>query len=125
MNIVIAGDSNVIRKRAQQSLELSLDGCLVSEAKNQEEGLMLIQSVIPDIVIIHVTALNEKNIDFLQNIRYGHEQMTLILLTDCYNSIIYNLSTKIGADYVFETITEFDDMVNVVRLLGEVAECEV
>ena len=124
MNIVIAGDSNVVRKRVQQSLELRLDGYMVSEAKNLEEGLTLIHNVIPDIVIIHLTAFNEMSINFLHSVRRRHEQMNLILLADCYNSAVYNLSTKVGVDYVFETVTEFDDMVNVVRLLAETAECE-
>ena len=88
VNIIIIDDHSLVREGIKQLLELDGDIKVKGEAGNGEEGIELIQSTNPDVVLLDINMPIMNGLQMLQKLRENKIEVKILILT-IHNEIEY------------------------------------
>lgn len=88
VNIIIIDDHSLVREGIKQLLELDGDIKVIGEAGNGEEGIELIQTTNPDVVLLDINMPIMNGLQMLQKLKEYKLQVKVLILT-IHNEIEY------------------------------------
>ncbi len=124
LKILIIDDSAIIRDRLTDMLTELDDVEIVGGAKSALNGLDLVRSRNPDLVILDIKMPGLSGLEIISEIKRTSPLPCLVILTNYpYNS--YRVRCKeLGADYFFDKSTEFDEVISIITEIGKTASEE-
>ena len=102
MNILIVDDSETARGYLQSILSGIPGVAVIGHAANEAGATELIDTLLPDIVILDISMRNGAVIDMLENIKKRHPTIKVMMLTDCTNEFYFNCCKRAGEDHFFD-----------------------
>ncbi|WP_310603618.1 response regulator transcription factor [Anaerosporobacter sp.] len=88
VNIIIIDDHSLVREGIKQLLELDGEIKVIGEASNGEEGIELIKSVTPDVVLLDINMPVMNGLQMLQKLKECDIKEKILILT-IHNEIEY------------------------------------
>jgi DNA-binding NarL/FixJ family response regulator len=116
IQVAIADDSAVIRERLMQKLS-QLEGIQMAwQAHNASEAIAAFQRHKPEVAILDIQMPDRSGIEVLAHIKKESPQTTVIMLTNYPLQPFRKSCLQAGADYFFDKSTEFEKVIEVLRL---------
>jgi len=116
MQVAIIDDSAVIRARLMQKLS-QIEGIQMAwQAQNAAEAIAAFQELRPEVAILDIQMPEGSGIDVLAHIKKESPQTTVIMLTNYPLPPFRKCCLEAGADYFFDKSTEFEKVIEVLRL---------
>lgn len=117
LRVVVADDSNVVRKQLHNLLG-RMDGVeIVADAETASEALEQVESYGPDVVILDVE-MPGSGIQALRSIKAGQPGTVVVMLTNHAGSFFEKLCLRDGADYFLDKSVSFDRVSDVLAEIG-------
>lgn len=118
VNILIVDDEPLIRRSLSEFL--SLEGYTVSSASNAKQALELLKNYAADIIISDIKMPEMDGLELLQNLKKGHPNIDVILVTG-YGSIKSAVEAmKNGAyDYIMKPIIDSEIKIIIERIISQ------
>lgn len=98
MRIVVIDDHPLIRKGISMILSLDGDIEVVGEGSNIKEGIEIINSTMPDLVIIDLRLRNECGLDIISNIDRTKNHCKIVILTTLIDERLFKASEALGVN---------------------------
>ena len=111
--ILLIDDSAVARMRCRQELEA--DGHEIFEACDGTAGLELIDSGIPDLIVLDLLMPGEAGTSVLEKLRIKHPSIPVIILTADTQQQTREQCLKLGAQAVTNKFRDADEFTRTVR----------
>ena len=89
---------------------------MVSQAKNAAEAIAAFQQFSPEVAILDIQMPDGSGIDVLAHIKKASPQTIVIMLTNYPLPPFRKRCLEAGADYFFDKSTEFEKVVDVLKL---------
>jgi len=117
MKVLIADDSALIRERLMTMIS-ELNGIeIISEARDGQEALDIIQKLHHDVVILDIKMPKGNGIDVLKYIDKNKPSCMVIMLTNYPYPQYREACMEAGADFFFDKSTEFTKVPKVLKWL--------
>lgn len=117
MKIVIADDSDILRKRIKESLNEIDDIEIVGEAKNGIEAVKVIREKNPDFVLLDIRMPKMNGLEVLKKIKAETGNAKICVFTNYPYSEYKTKCLLEGADYFFDKNTNFREIKDIVAQL--------
>jgi DNA-binding NarL/FixJ family response regulator len=118
VQVVLIDDSVSVRRRLADLLDELENVVLVGEARSADEGLELLTSLQPDVVILDVRMPGRSGIGLLEDMLRVDPRPAVIVLTN-YPYVAYRRRCMdLGAQYFFDKSSQFNRVSDV---LNEIA----
>ncbi len=115
LKILIIDDSAIIRERLSDMLTEIDDIEIMEEATSALNGLDLVRSRNPDLVILDIRMSNSCGIDTLEEIKKTCPAPLVAVLTNYPYPAYRKRCMGLGADYFFDKSSEFYKLTDVVK----------
>jgi len=115
LKILIADDSEQVRKSLSRLLSILRGVEIIGEAVDGQQAIDKTRKLKPDILILDMKMPNGSGLDVLHEIAPDKENLRVIMLTNYANEQFRNESLKAGADYFFDKSTEFEKVFDVIK----------
>ena len=113
INIVIADDSEVVRKTIKKTLSelpgVKVTGC----ASNASATVKLVEEIKPDAVILGIKMPGEGGLEVLKKIKETNPRIVVIIFTNYPSTQYKAMCYRYGADYFFDRSMEFQLLTDV------------
>ncbi|MCK5124341.1 MAG: response regulator transcription factor [Dehalococcoidia bacterium] len=119
MKILIVDDSEIVRKRLKAMLSDITELENISQAEDLPEAISSFQKLNPEVVVLDIRMPGGSGIDVLRETKKGDQPPVVIVLTNYPYPQYRKKCMDAGADFFFDKSTEFDQMMAVLRRLGE------
>jgi DNA-binding NarL/FixJ family response regulator len=117
MRVLLADDSELIRKRLENVVCAYKQVDLVGSYENGTAALKALKTLKPDLAILDIQMPGYTGLEVLQEIRKENKTMKIVILT-LYSSGFYrSISFKEGADYFFSKADDFEKIPVVIEEL--------
>lgn len=114
VKVVIVDDSAAIRRRLSGMLG-ELSGVeVVAEAANAREGMELIRTCHPDVVVLDIRMPGGSGLGLLEDLKRSGVSVTTVVLTNYPYPTYRERCAELGANYFFDKSKEFDNLRQVV-----------
>ncbi len=117
MKILIADDSPLILERLQEMLSDFKGAEIVAALKNGLDSLELIKTLKPDLVIIDINMPKLTGLQVLEAIKKENNGTIFIVLTFYASKYFREKAIRLGADYFFSKVDDFEEVSTVVSKL--------
>lgn len=117
MKVLIADDSQLILDRLQEMLCDFKGAEIVAAVKNGKDSLELIKSQNPDLVIIDINMPKLTGLQVLEAIRKENSNAIFIILTFYASGYFRDMAIRLGANYFFSKVDDFEKVSKVVKEL--------
>jgi DNA-binding NarL/FixJ family response regulator len=119
MKILVAEDSDMLRKKIID-LFSGLDGIkVVAQARAEPEALLAISNFNPDTLVLDVQIILGRGIAVLRKIKRENPGMVVIILTN-FTALPYRKKClEAGADFFLDKSTEFGRLREIVQSLSD------
>ena len=115
LKVLLVDDSTLIRVRLRRLIANIPRVEIVGEAADGAEGLAYIAATQPDLVILDLQMPGLDGLEMLR--RLGTPRPTVAVLTNYATPAYRRRALDLGADYVFDKSTEFNQLCDVVAAL--------
>jgi len=116
LKIVVIDDSPVIREHLEQAFA-PVEGCEIQGlAKNGDEGLRMVRSLKPDVVILDVSLPLRNGIEVLRDIREGDPDTIVIMFTADPSLALREACRDAGANFYLGK-AQLPELLDVCRIL--------
>ena len=118
MKVLIADDSQIIRKSLKRVLLSLNDSLQIREAKDIKETLESIQEFNPGLIILDIRIPDGNWIDALKIIKKMKPTQKVMMFTNYTNSLYQQKCKASGADYFFDKSDDFENIYFSVKELN-------
>jgi DNA-binding NarL/FixJ family response regulator len=116
IQVAIADDSVVIRERLLQKLS-QIEGIQMAwQAQNAAEAIAAFHQHRPEVVILDIHMPDASGMAVLAHIKKASPRTTVIMLTNYPLPPFRKCCLQAGADYFFDKSTEFEKVIDVLKL---------
>jgi len=119
MKVLIADDSELMRKRLNTIITCIEGIDVIREAKDCGETIKIIRELNPDVVILDIRMPGGSGIDILHQIKKKKTGPTVIIFTNYPYPEYRKKCMELGADFFFDKSTEFNKISEVLKQLIE------
>jgi DNA-binding NarL/FixJ family response regulator len=117
MRVLLADDSQLILDRLQEMLSHFKGVEVVAALKNGKDSLELIKSLNPDLVIIDINMPTFSGLQVLKAMKKENHQSIFVILTFYASEYFREKAIRLGADYFFSKVDEFEEVSTIVGSL--------
>ncbi len=117
MRVLIADDSEILRRHLHNVLSEIAGITVVAEAATTEEALTVFRHHQPELVILDLRMPDEGGIAVLKAIHEQNPATTVIIFTDYPYPQYRKKCLEEGTSYFFEKSTELEQMIELIRKL--------
>ncbi len=117
MNVVLADDSEMVRRRLAGLLGAIPNVRIVAEAESVSQAIDAIDVLEPDLLIVDLH-MPGNGLRLVKQVGRRVNSPTIIVLTNYAYDQYRNLCLKSGAEFFFDKVTEFESVVRVVTDLS-------
>ncbi|MGP8200138.1 MAG: response regulator transcription factor [Limisphaerales bacterium] len=119
LNVVLVEDSIFMRAHVVASL-IDIKGVSpIWQADDVPSGLMLLETIKPDMLILDIELPGQSGLDLLKTVRQRDTAVVIIMLTNHDHSMLRQRSMELGANFFFNKLSEFERVAEVCRELAE------
>lgn len=115
VRVFIADDSTPIRERIIKMLTSVPDVKVVGEAIDGAEAIVKIREKKPDLVILDLQMPKISGLEFLPVLKAMDPSPRILVLTNFSSKYIRKACASMGADYLFDKSTEFDEAIEMIK----------
>lgn len=115
MKILIADDSDIVRKRLVDIFRMPGVAYSVLEARSAEEAIKHLEREDPDIAILDIQMPGGSGIDVLRHIRVTTTGAVVIMYTSYPYPQYRERCMAEGADYFFDKTTESRELIETIQ----------
>lgn len=115
MKILIADDSEILRKHLTNLLTEIPGVDIIGYAEDTESAIAGIETENPDAAIIDIRMPGAGGIQVLKTVRQAHPDLRIIIFTDYPYPQYRKKCFEEGADYFFDKSTESEKLVELIR----------
>lgn len=108
INVLLVEDSSIVAGRIRNMLNEMYKISVIAQARNLKEALIILDSIIPEIVLIGLHLSGKSGIEFLKEIKQKYFNTLIIILSNHSESYYRKLCIESGADFIFDKSTEFE-----------------
>ncbi|MDH5533958.1 MAG: response regulator transcription factor [Betaproteobacteria bacterium] len=121
MAIFIVEDSAAVRERLVEMVSEAGGMCVVGEADNYRDAVAGILDTHPDVAILDIKLADERGsgIDVLVEAKRHLPGLRGIVLSNYATPQHVKASADAGASYFLDKSTEFDQIIGILKTLGE------
>jgi len=122
MKIIIADSSSESRERIKIALSEIQDIVVAVETSDGETTLNTIHNYSPDMVMLNLHLPKKNGVEIITSVREHYPEMKILVFAETYDAKLWHKAYTAGADYIFDKETNFNEMIDVVRLLADMVE---
>ena len=112
LRVVLVDDSELIQEYLKRAL-LTIKGCnVVGAAGEGDEGLLMIRTLLPDVVLLDVSMPVKGGLEVLRELREENSEVIVIMFTADSTPLLKQACLATGANY-FVSKTEFRQVVDI------------
>jgi len=115
MKILIADDSELLRKRLRKIILLLSDRIEIKQAATCKEAVSTLQAFNPDVAILDISFPDESGIKVLQKIKKEMPRVVVIMLTNYPTDEFKKNCLEYGADHFFDKSKDFRKIPIILR----------
>jgi len=119
MRVLIMDDSAIVRKRLIAMLSKIMKAENISYAEDAPKAIDSIRKLNPEAVILDIRMPGGVGMDVLLEIKKNNQTPLVVVLPDYPYRHYRTKYVEAGADFFFDKSTEFDQVMAVLRRLGE------
>ena len=118
LKILIVDDTDIVLERLFDMIaELeSVDSVLKSNSYNQT--LHLINSQVPDVILIDLQLPEKNGIDLLKFVKANYPAIKTIIVTNSASNYYRQLCKSLGADHFVDKSTEFEKIPGIIEAIS-------
>ena len=117
MRLFIADDSRIVRERLIEMLA-DLEGLeIIGQAQDSLEAIESIQRLKPHVVVLDIRMPKGNGIKVLETIKKYEQSPKVIIFTNYPYPQYRKRCMEAGADFFFDKSTEFEKLIDTVKLL--------
>lgn len=120
MKVLIADDSDLLRKNISRLIVSALPNSTISETTNVAHTLVEVRAEKYDAIILDLQMPDGSGFDVLENLRGAKINCPVIILTNHATEHYRQKSVELGADYFLDKSNEYEQIV---YLLKKIAAC--
>ena len=117
MNVFLVDDSVIIRERLKRMLAVMEEVKVIGESGDVQETMDAILKQKSDVVLLDIPFPNGSGLDMLQCLKKATPAPVVIILTNDTYPQYRRKCLEVGADFVIDKATEFDQVVPVLKQL--------
>ena len=87
----------------------------IKVASNYEEGKRILETQMPDLVLLEIRIQGKSGIELLRFIKSSEQACQVMMVTNQVDDYYRNLCQKLGADYFFDKTNDFPVIPDVIR----------
>jgi DNA-binding NarL/FixJ family response regulator len=118
MKVLIIDGSDLIRGRLLDLLRDSRDIEVVGQSSNAIDAITDVWRLRPDIVVMDIQLPAGNGIEVLHKIKQHQPGVTVIVLTECSDTIYRHKCLSSGADFILDKASQFYDITDVLKQLN-------
>jgi len=125
MKAVVVDDSKMLRTRIIDMISDVPGIEIAGEAENSHEAMKIIETVIPEIVVLDIRMPDGNGIELLKSISQKNLSLVKIVLSNYSISQFKDKCYELGADYFFDKSSEFEKVRElIVNIISESKTCD-
>jgi DNA-binding NarL/FixJ family response regulator len=117
LKVLIADDSEVIRRRLVSLLEEVPGVEIVGVAADTGEAIRAVETLRPDVVVLDLRMPGGGGLEVLRQVKRATDGPTIIILTNYAEPQYRRSATAQGANFFLDKSTEFEKVVEVLKTL--------
>jgi DNA-binding NarL/FixJ family response regulator len=114
MKVILADDSDLIRERLTEMLNMYKHAEIVGSLDNGTDALDSLRKLKPDLAIIDLKMPGLTGIEVVNEIRKEDKHVKIVILTFYSTEYYRNIAIKSGADFFFNKVDDFEEVSMVV-----------
>jgi two-component system, NarL family, response regulator DesR len=114
MKVILADDSDLIRERLTEMLNMYKHVEIVGSLDNGTDALDSMRKLKPDLAILDLKMPGLTGIDVVNQIRKEDKHVKIVILTFYSTEYYKNIAIKSGADFFFNKVDDFEEVSMVV-----------
>lgn len=118
MKVLIADDSDLMRKRIKEKVLLAANTEIAAEAVNSLEAKNLISELMPDVAILDIRMPGGSGIDVVKHIRLENKNIFIIILTNYPYDQYKTAALEAGANVFLDKSHEFNKITDIIEELS-------
>jgi len=115
IRVILADDHAIVRSGLSKVLSSQPDVAVVGEAPNGHLAVQMVQSLLPDVVILDVTMPELNGLDAARAIRDLHSKVGVIIMSIHHSPQMMKEALAAGADAYLQKDSSSDDLIRTVR----------
>ncbi len=119
IEIGVIDDQTLFRKGLVQILDNNENYEVIFEAENKITTLKILETQLPEIIIIDLKIAPEKETLLIEIIRKKYPNIKIIVLTTFYNTSFINLMTRIGINAFLSKQINNDELYHAINTVHE------
>jgi DNA-binding NarL/FixJ family response regulator len=117
IKVVIADDHTIIREGLKRIISFEEDIAIIGEAENGERALTLLESFMPDVVLLDCNMPIKNGLEVLTRIKEKETSVKVIMLTVENDRKTIHAAIDIGADGYMLKDSAGTEIVNAIRMV--------
>lgn len=114
MKVILADDSDLIRERLTEMLNMYKHAEIVGSHANGTDALASLRKLKPDLAILDLKMPGLSGIEVVNEIRKEDKHVKIVILTFYSTDYYRNIAIKSGADFFFNKVDDFEEVSMVV-----------
>jgi len=115
IRVLLTDDHSIFREGLRTLLASCSDIQVAGEAENGEEAILLVQSHLPDVVVMDINMPGMNGIEATRLIKEKHPSVYVIGLSMHADQIVKNAFSEAGGDYYVMKGDSFDSLAPIIR----------
>ncbi|GAB4300449.1 MAG: hypothetical protein Kow0098_27860 [Ignavibacteriaceae bacterium] len=115
LKLVIADDSDMIRKGLAEMIEEVNGVKVVGQANDGLEAIKMVNLYNPDVVILDLRMPRMNGLEALEILRKANPFLIIIVLTNYPNKYYRDKCKALGCDYFFDKSSDFEKVITTLK----------
>ena len=115
LEIVVIDDSAVVREQLSRAFAEEKGCHLAGMAENGDEGIEMVRSLRPDIIVLDLSMPNRSGMEVLREIRKDDQRVMIIIFTSDDSMALRLVCREAGANF-FVTKSRLEDLLLICSL---------
>lgn len=107
MKVLIVEDSAAVRENLEAMLSGISGVAVVGHAEGEAEAIELIDTLLPDVVILDLGLQQGTGLNVLSSVKRRHSAIKVIVLSNFSSDLYVHWCRRAGADYFFDKSFQF------------------
>lgn len=116
--VLLVDDSSLVRNDLKRLIASIPNLHLIGEALDSTTAIRLIDSIMPDIIILDINLIQGNGIEVLAKMNHYKPLPTVIVFTNHSGNAFRKAAEKLGASYFFDKNNEIESLIEIITKLS-------
>jgi DNA-binding NarL/FixJ family response regulator len=119
LRLLIVDDAPSVRESLECLCKMIPSLKIIGKAGDGVDGLEAIRQYKPDVVTLDIAMPRMNGIEVLKAVREEKHTCKVIMLSCCLEQFYKDQCARLGADYVFDKLSEMEKVIQLLRAMAE------